>query len=108
MRGSPRWDAITAVIDWMPPGWSPAAALAALVLVTWPVFGQSEKGAPKADAPATYVGSETCSSCHEDIFKAFKTNRHYTVEADKKRGFDGKACESCHGPGSKHAETTAP
>jgi DmsE family decaheme c-type cytochrome len=27
------------------------------------------------------------------------------VETDKKRGFDGKACESCHGPGSKHAES---
>ena len=27
------------------------------------------------------------------------------MEADKKRGFDGKACESCHGAGSKHAES---
>jgi DmsE family decaheme c-type cytochrome len=44
--------------------------------------------------------------CHEDIFNAFRRNPHHAVEVDKKRGWDGKACESCHGPGSKHAETT--
>jgi len=29
------------------------------------------------------------------------------VETDKKRGFDTKACESCHGPGSKHADSVS-
>jgi len=55
--------------------------------------------------PAEYVGSDTCQGCHEDIFNAFQKNPHHQVEADKKRGFEGKACESCHGPGSKHAES---
>jgi DmsE family decaheme c-type cytochrome len=45
--------------------------------------------------------------CHEDIFKAFRTNRHHVVEVEKKRGWEGKACESCHGPGSKHAESAS-
>jgi DmsE family decaheme c-type cytochrome len=45
--------------------------------------------------------------CHEDIFNAFQKNPHQLVETDKKRGFDTKACESCHGPGSKHAESVS-
>ena len=60
---------------------------------------------PAANKPADYVGSETCQACHEDIAKAFQKNPHATVETNKKRGWDGKACESCHGPGSKHAES---
>lgn len=65
---------------------------------------QGAAPAPKVEEPATYVGSETCGTCHEDISKAFaKTPHHIADGVDKKRGFDGKACESCHGPGSKHA-----
>ena len=60
------------------------------------------KEAPK---PAEFVGSETCQGCHEDISNAFQKNPHEAVEKDKKRGFETKACESCHGPGSKHAES---
>jgi DmsE family decaheme c-type cytochrome len=55
--------------------------------------------------PAGYVGSETCQVCHEDIFKAFAKNPHHSVEQDKRRGFQTRACESCHGPGEKHAES---
>jgi len=55
--------------------------------------------------PAGYIGSETCGVCHEDIFKAFAGNPHHAVEQDKRRGFQGRACESCHGPGEKHAES---
>jgi DmsE family decaheme c-type cytochrome len=67
---------------------------------------------PPADAaaagPATYVGSQTCQACHEDIYKAFQKNKHSVVETDKHRGFENNACESCHGPGSKHAESVSP
>jgi DmsE family decaheme c-type cytochrome len=59
------------------------------------------------DAPPTaspYAGSEACGTCHEDIGKAFAATPHHLADGkDKKRGFDGKACESCHGPGAKHA-----
>jgi len=61
--------------------------------------------APPADKPAEYVGSQTCQGCHEDIFNAFQKSPHQAVEKDKKRGFENNACESCHGPGSKHAES---
>ena len=60
---------------------------------------------PAADKPPSYVGSETCQACHEDIYKAFQKNPHLRVEKDKKRGFEGRSCEACHGPGSKHAES---
>src|SRR5208283_6195234 len=70
---------------------------------------QEKAGAPAPPTepakPAEYVGSDTCQGCHEDIFNAFQKNPHHVVETDKKRGFDTKACESCHGPGSKHAES---
>jgi DmsE family decaheme c-type cytochrome len=68
----------------------------------------AEAAAPADNKPATYVGSETCQTCHEDIFKAFQKSPHAVVEKDKRRKWDGKACESCHGPGSKHAESVAP
>jgi DmsE family decaheme c-type cytochrome len=62
----------------------------------------------QTDAPASaYAGSETCQTCHEDIFKAFAKNPHHSVEISETRGFQGKACESCHGPGAKHAESAS-
>ena len=74
---------------------------------------QDQKGAPAAAqaatpqpaAPATYVGSDTCASCHEDIFNAFQKTPHSILTTNKKRGWEGKACEACHGPGSRHAES---
>jgi DmsE family decaheme c-type cytochrome len=56
---------------------------------------------------AEYVGSEACQGCHEDLFGPFKKSPHQRLETDKKRGWDGRACESCHGPGGKHAESSA-
>src|ERR1035441_1993351 len=98
-----------------PPARFPRAArwvliMMAAVLCSATSGGAQEKAsapAPSApdNKPAQYVGSDTCQACHEDIFNAFQKNPHHAVEADKKRGFDGKACESCHGPGSKHAES---
>lgn len=87
---------------------------AVLILMSLPVPGQQAgQNEPKQEAqpaaapaaPAEYVGSEMCQACHEDIYKAFRTNRHFAVERDKKRGWEGKSCESCHGPGSIHAES---
>ncbi len=60
---------------------------------------------PADNKPAEYIGSEMCGACHEDISKAFGKNPHHAVETDKHRGWETKACESCHGPGSKHADS---
>ncbi|HYW44728.1 MAG TPA: DmsE family decaheme c-type cytochrome [Bryobacteraceae bacterium] len=90
----------------------PAARLAVFGAVffiasAWGAQEQQAAPAPPAkdSKPAEFVGSETCQACHEDIFNAFQKNPHHLVETDKKRGWETKACESCHGPGSKHAES---
>lgn len=57
--------------------------------------------------PDGYAGSETCAVCHEDIAKAFAKNPHTLLEKDKRRGWAARSCESCHGPGAKHAESGA-
>jgi DmsE family decaheme c-type cytochrome len=74
-----------------------------------------QKAAPAKDAApaqtgaATYVGSETCQACHDEIHKAFQKNRHVFVETGKKfEKWNKQACEACHGPGSIHAESADP
>jgi DmsE family decaheme c-type cytochrome len=57
--------------------------------------------------PAGYAGSEMCAACHEDLVKAFANNPHHYVETDKRRGWEGRACEACHGPGQKHTESVS-
>ncbi len=59
---------------------------------------------------ATYVGSEACADCHEDVVNDFKHTIH-----GKLAGFElkanmaqGGACEACHGPASKHIDEEDP
>jgi DmsE family decaheme c-type cytochrome len=80
---------------------------AALILLLSAQFVWAQKSAP-APTEKTFIGSEMCGVCHEDIGKAFLKSPHEAVEKGDKHGFTGKACESCHGPGSKHAETLSP
>ncbi len=69
----------------------------------------AEKAAtpPPADQAVTYVGSEICQACHEDIFNALQKNPHYAVELGTRGRWKGQVCESCHGPGSKHGESAS-
>ena len=57
--------------------------------------------------PADYVGSDTCKTCHEEIYNNFQKTPHFAVETGARRGWAQRACESCHGPGSKHAESAS-
>jgi DmsE family decaheme c-type cytochrome len=59
----------------------------------------------KAPPPSPYAGSDACGVCHEDIAKAFTKSPHHLVDGDKKRGWEGRACEACHGPAQKHTES---
>jgi len=66
--------------------------------------GKAGQGAPQqAEATqATWVGTETCAGCHEDIVNAIKHTPHgqkaFALRTDRD-------CEQCHGPGSTHAES---
>jgi len=59
----------------------------------------------QAPAGAQYAGSESCVACHEELAKAFGRNPHQRLETS--RLWQGKSCESCHGPGLKHSESGA-
>lgn len=85
-----------------------------IVIVAALGFSQAteEKKAPaeetKAPAKKEYLGSEICQGCHEEIFRGLAKTPHGKVETSAKLGWKEKACESCHGPGSVHAETASP
>lgn len=55
---------------------------------------------------ATYVGTQTCATCHEKEYKEFKTSTHSRISIDEQEGMEGIAngCEMCHGPGSIHVD----
>ncbi len=84
------------------------ALFVGLAMAGWAQKAEPAKtAAPKPAVKKEYVGSETCSGCHEDISTGLKKTAHGFLETSKKRGWEGKACESCHGPGSVHAETNS-
>ena len=56
--------------------------------------------------PTLYVGSETCKTCHEEIYAGFATTPHFATTMDAKldahKGPEWHGCEACHGPGKEH------
>jgi DmsE family decaheme c-type cytochrome len=60
--------------------------------------------AAAAAAQNAFVGSETCKTCHPDIWLNFFKNPHYKSIASGKEPPERTGCEGCHGPGQKHVE----
>lgn len=77
---------------------------AVFIMFCKPAFALDQK-AQKLYKEATYVGTETCATCHEKEFKQFKLSTHARISNDKNEG-TVQGCEMCHGPGSIHAEAS--
>ena len=69
---------------------------------------KTKKPAAEAEdtGPATYVGSQVCLNCHRSQYGNFEQTLHGQIFLHHPRDAQEKeGCESCHGPGSKHART---
>jgi DmsE family decaheme c-type cytochrome len=61
---------------------------------------------PQATPAATYVGEETCLTCHDAQTKGYHTSAHGRA-SNVNAPLGARGCESCHGPGSAHVENPA-
>ncbi len=85
----------------------------ALFLITIPLLllwgGQAVAEGGFADgfdypADASYIGSETCLDCHDEVADLLTHSPHSVERALMVPGVGVAACEACHGPGSIHAD----
>lgn len=51
-----------------------------------------------------YVGSETCKTCHDDIYTNWEKTPHWKTALDQVGGLSKQGCEGCHGPGKAHVD----
>jgi DmsE family decaheme c-type cytochrome len=58
---------------------------------------------PQPPAPG-YVGSDTCRTCHADVWSNFYKNPHYKSIASGQESPERTGCEGCHGPAKAHVE----
>ena len=56
----------------------------------------------------TYIGSETCTGCHDEQSTWMKGSVHEKAIVPSKGTEAVSGCESCHGPGSAHIEDLTP
>jgi DmsE family decaheme c-type cytochrome len=52
-------------------------------------------------SPATYVGSESCKTCHADIYNGWEKSPHWKLTF-KEGGIAKHGCEDCHGAAASH------
>jgi predicted CXXCH cytochrome family protein len=74
-----------------------------LVVISCSTINRSVVQLPNVPG-ATYIGSEQCDTCHDNLYKDFATADHARLMAQGTNALDA-GCESCHGPCSTHAES---
>jgi predicted CXXCH cytochrome family protein len=59
---------------------------------------------PPSIEGAHYIGNRQCADCHTNIVRVFPASAHGKLNSDDLKFASVTGCESCHGPGSKHAQ----
>jgi DmsE family decaheme c-type cytochrome len=66
--------------------------------------GPAPAAGTKAPPAATYVGTDTCVGCHQDVKDGLQKTLHGAAMLAEEAAGRGHLCEGCHGPGSRHAD----
>jgi DmsE family decaheme c-type cytochrome len=87
------------------PAWIPVSVLGVLAVATLLFVSQAQAAPPRIEG-ATYVGSDTCKGCHEEVAKKMESTLHGKLLGTNlaKGEIQVRGCEACHGAGSKHLE----
>lgn len=64
--------------------------------------GSAAKSAAVPSEDSRYAGSDTCKTCHEDLYNSYSKTPHWKTMLDTKGGPSHQGCEGCHGPGAEH------
>ena len=81
-----------------------SGSLASVERQRFPVRAQSS--ASPQSKPAEYAGSETCKTCHEEVYKSWEKGPHWK-QTLKEGGIAKHGCEDCHGAGAAHVADPA-
>ncbi len=80
-----------------------ARAVAKAILTLFALACTGSAQAPQASTSG-FVGSETCRTCHADVWQNFYKNPHFKSVASGLEPPERTGCEGCHGPGKAHVE----
>jgi DmsE family decaheme c-type cytochrome len=90
-----------------------AKLLLLTALFSGPLPAQQQPATSSGDTAAEYTekGADTCVKCHDEesvfpVYSIFKTK--HAQRTDPRTPFASLQCETCHGPGGKHAQKVRP